>query len=264
VFPNVIDYWGPCGMVFFRNPQVRWTPLQTDTQEIAIALERPINDIDPGNIRLVEEFADGEIQDDEKVPDFTIHYRVEGALGHLQVAGMLRRVGYDYRANSSEPWQNGAQTGWGVDLSGAIKTGEKDKLMLSIVHGRGIASYMNDGGMDLAPTALYFPTAASPMPVLSAEAVPLTGVLAYYDLYWNNMFSTALGYSVTEVQNTNFQEDVAFHKGQYASLNLLATPNERVLIGAELMWGRRTNNNGDTGNDVRFQFSAKYSFDREL
>ena len=26
IFPNVIDYWGPTGMVFLRNPQIRWTP----------------------------------------------------------------------------------------------------------------------------------------------------------------------------------------------------------------------------------------------
>ena len=26
VFPNSIEYWGPNGMVFFRNVQLRWTP----------------------------------------------------------------------------------------------------------------------------------------------------------------------------------------------------------------------------------------------
>src|SRR6478735_4293720 len=25
IFPNVVDYWGPAGMVFVRNPQLRWT-----------------------------------------------------------------------------------------------------------------------------------------------------------------------------------------------------------------------------------------------
>ena len=28
VFPNSVEYWGPNGMVFFRNVQVRWTPWQ--------------------------------------------------------------------------------------------------------------------------------------------------------------------------------------------------------------------------------------------
>ena len=28
VFPNSLEYWGPTGMVFFRNVQVRWMPTQ--------------------------------------------------------------------------------------------------------------------------------------------------------------------------------------------------------------------------------------------
>ena len=27
VFPNSLEYWGPTGMVFFRNVQVRWIPI---------------------------------------------------------------------------------------------------------------------------------------------------------------------------------------------------------------------------------------------
>jgi hypothetical protein len=51
VFPNTIDYWGPTGMVFYRLPQLRWTPYKTAQSQFAIALERPGNDIDPGQIR---------------------------------------------------------------------------------------------------------------------------------------------------------------------------------------------------------------------
>jgi hypothetical protein len=25
IFPNVVDYWGPAGMVFVRTPQIRLT-----------------------------------------------------------------------------------------------------------------------------------------------------------------------------------------------------------------------------------------------
>ena len=32
VFPNSIEYWGPTGMVFFRNVQVRWMPIQRRTR----------------------------------------------------------------------------------------------------------------------------------------------------------------------------------------------------------------------------------------
>ena len=55
VFPNTIDYWGPSGMVFLRNPQIRWTPV-SGSNSFAVAIEKPGNDIDPGQIREVADF----------------------------------------------------------------------------------------------------------------------------------------------------------------------------------------------------------------
>ncbi len=266
VFPNVIDYWGPPGMVFLRTPQLRWTALKTDVASIAVAVERPSNDIDPGNVRLIEEYANATVLGDQKVPDLTAQYRMDATWGHAQLAAILRSVGYEYQANAAEAFRKGHQTGWGVNLSGALKGPEKDQLLLQAVYGHGIASYMNDGGMDIAPTATYPanvpPTAATPL--LSAEAVPLLGVVAYYDHYWNAKLSTSLGYSFTKVDNTNFQEAIAFHRGDYASINLLAYPADNVMFGAELMWGRRMDNDGVTGHDYRLQVSAKYNFGVKL
>src|SRR5215472_15496689 len=28
-WPNTIEYWGPCGMVFYRNVQIRYAPIKT-------------------------------------------------------------------------------------------------------------------------------------------------------------------------------------------------------------------------------------------
>ncbi len=39
VFPNSIEYWGPPGMAFYRNVQVRWMPLQGDSR-VTVAIER--------------------------------------------------------------------------------------------------------------------------------------------------------------------------------------------------------------------------------
>ena len=84
VFPNTIDYWGPPGMVFYRNVQIRWTPFRTDNSHFAIAIERPGNDIDGGNVRLIEGFEDAEIQNDEELPDLTAQWRLNGDWGHFQ------------------------------------------------------------------------------------------------------------------------------------------------------------------------------------
>ena len=56
----------------------------------------------------------------------------------------------------------------------------------------------------------------------------------------------------------------AFQKGEYASVNLLATPAKNVMVGGELLWGKRTNNDGSSGDDMRFQFTVKYNFSSTL
>lgn len=261
VFPNVIDYWGPPGMVFLRDPQIRWTFYRTKNDSIAAALEKPSNDIDSGNIRLVQGWENAVVNGDETVPDLTAQWRHDDDWGHFQVAGILRKVGYEYSL-AGEPLQKSSQTGWGIDLTAGIKTIGKDQLLLAVVHGDGIASYQNDGGMDLAPTAL--PTVNPGAPQIAGEAVPLTGVMVYYDHYWNDMWSSSIGYSYDQVDNTNFQATNAFHKGEYASVNLLAYPAKNVMIGGELLYGKLYNNNGTSGDDVRFQFTVKYSFGTKL
>lgn len=270
VFPNVIDYWGPPGMVFFRNVQVRWTAYRAANDSLAFAIEKPSNDVDSGNIREVQGFENATFNPDQTLPDFTLQYRHDDNWGHIQAAGILRKVGFEYSlapcpnppTPGCEPFQKGHQTGWGIDLSAALNTFDKDKVLLSVVHGQGIATYMNDGGMDIAPTT----TAEGPPTAeqIGSEAVPLTGVMVYYDHYWNSMWSTTLGYSSTQVANTSLQNTTAFHKGQYASINLLMYPASRVMVGVELMYGKLTNNDGTTGDDVRFQFSAKYDFGAKL
>jgi hypothetical protein len=268
VFPDVIDYWGPSGMVFNRDPQIRWTPYRTSNAQFAISIEQPSNDADPGNIRLIEEYANATVRGNETVPDLAAHYWMGGDWGHFQVAGLLRRVGYEYQVAPGEPFFKGSKTGWGINLSSVINMSslvsmlEKDRLLLQLVHGDGIATYMNDGGMDLAPTATLNPL--SPTPNLDAEAVPLTGLVAYYGHYWTPKLESSVGYSYTEVTNTNFQATNAFHKGDYASGNLIFYPTDKVMFGVEAMWGRRTDNNGVTGYDWRFQLSGKYNFGIKL
>lgn len=247
VFPNTIDYWGPSGMVFLRNPQLRWTPWSDGSSHAALAIEKPGNDIDPGQIREFDPQLGENLQGDNEVPDFTARWRTAGDWGHFQTAGILRRVGFETRGTpGNEP--SGDETGWGINLSTNINVFDRDRVVGQVVYGEGIASYMNDGGTDLAPGDS------------GAETVPLTGVVAYYDHYWNDRWSSAIGYSFTEVDNTSLQTGDAFHKGEYASVNLLYFPGANLLFGGELLWGQRTDDNGASGEDTRFQFSAKYNF----
>jgi hypothetical protein len=127
-----------------------------------------------------------------------------------------------------------------------------DKVILSAVYGRGIASYMNDGGTDQAAEG----TLTTPQ----ASSVPLFGLTAYYEHAWSEHWNSVFGYSRTQVINRSLQDGGAFHSGEYASANVLYLPAKSILIGAEALWGRRKDRSGNQGNDIRSQISFKYSF----
>ena len=252
IFPNVVEYWGPPGMVFLRTPQIRYRAYANEKNHstLSIAIERPSNDVDAGQLREIDPSLGG-VTGTQKVPDFTAQWRQESGWGHWQVAGILRKVAFETPGNpNSDP--SGNETGWGVDATGSIKFGKKDKLLPGVVYGNGIATYMNDGGVDLAPDG----TLANP----EAKAIPLLGVSLYYDHYWSDRYSSSFGYSRTEVDNADLQAGDAFKRGEYASANLLYYPTKNFFYGGEALWGKRTDNDGDSGDDVRVQISFHYSF----
>ena len=252
MWPNIIDYWGPAGMVFLRNPQIRWSPIETDNRTLAVAIEHPSNDVDAGNIRQVDPNF-GNVSPKSELPDFTARLKQRGDFGYVQLAGIVRRLGYDTPGVSTGT--HGNDVGWGLDLTSTIKVKgtKKDQILLSGVYGDGIANYMNDGGMDLAAET-GGPNGAQP------KAVPLFGLMAYYDHWWSDKWSSSVGYGRTQVKNTDLQTLSTFHSGEYASGNLIWWPTKSVFFGGEFLWGQRRDNSGAKGIDNRVQFSANYKF----
>lgn len=250
-FPNVIDYWGPPGMVYLRNPQFRYTPWQKDGMHLAFSLEAPNAAIDTGKLAEVD-FPDAlDVQSHSKYPDLVARFGKEGDWGQFQVAGILRYLGYEVASlPGNEP--SGHEMGWGINLSGWLSTGGKNRITGAIVYGEGIASYMNDGGTDLAPSDF----SATP----GAEAVKTIGGFLYYDQYWNDYWSSSFGVSAHRQDTTSGQAADAYKQGTYASANLLWYPAKNVMTGAELLWGKLEEKDGDTADDFRVQFSGQYKY----
>jgi hypothetical protein len=255
IFPNVIDYWGPPGMVFLRNPQFRLTPWRDDNNHFSVALERPGNDVDPGNLREIDPDFGANVTSRQVAPDLTVQLYHKDTWGHVQLAGILRALGFETLGNPHNV-PKGTEVGWGVDLTGSLNAFDKDQLIGGVVYGHGIANYMNDGGTDLA--------AGNTILDPKAEAVPLLGISAYYDHYWSSSWSTSFGYSFTQVDNTPVQAGNAFRIGEYASVNLLYSPAPNLMIGGEALWGQRIDHDHNAGDDVRFQFSVKYAFGTKI
>ena len=59
VSPNVLDFWGPSGMIFVRDPQIRWTPWDQNGVRAVVGLEVPSAAIDEGEAAAIGEAKAG-------------------------------------------------------------------------------------------------------------------------------------------------------------------------------------------------------------
>ena len=256
VFPNTVEYWGPNGMIFFRNPQVRWMPIRGDTH-LWIALERPGASADAGIIADRIELQN--IRPRFQFPDVSAQYRQAFSHGYVQVAGIVRSIKIDHLSSTAALNLDQSIVGWGTTLSSNLKFKKKDVLRLQYVYGHGVENYMNDAPIDVAPE----PSFGNPTKPVKGKALPMWSLVTYLDHSWTERWTTSFGYSQLIIQNTSLQNPSDFHKGQYGSANLLCAAYDHLLVGGEFLWGRRTNfADGFRVNDYRVQFSFKYSFDK--
>src|SRR5262245_28701549 len=253
VFPNSLEYWGPSGMVFFRNVQVRWMPIQGETR-LTIAIERPGASADAGSIadRIELQGVKGRFP----APDISAEYRYGGqSWGYVEAAGIVRWMKID-DTNNDQFNLDQTLTGWGINLSSNLKFA-KDVLRLQYVFGEGIQNYMNDAPVDVGAKA-NLGNAISPV---EGEALGCQGLVVFLDHTWSDKWTSSVGYSRIDIDNSDLQNPDAFHIGQYALGNLLYYPAPNVMMGGEFQWGRRENNSdGFTSDDYRIQFSFKYNF----
>jgi hypothetical protein len=254
VFPNSIEYWGPNGMVFFRNVQLRWTPWSDATgSRFAVAIERPGASGDQGDFANRIELQN--IRGRFPAPDISAHYRHARGWGHVQVAGIVRWIRWDDILDDAFDL-TGSDTGWGINVSSNLKFA-KHVARLQVVYGEGIQNYFNDAPVDVG--IRRNPT--NPRTPILGEALPALGIVAFLDLNWSDRWTSTVGYSQVDITNSDGQSADAFHKGHYALGNILYYPLKNVFLGPELQWGKRENfSDGFTSDDVRIQFSVKWSF----
>ena len=254
VFPNSIEYWGPTGMAFFRNVQVRYMPIKGDTR-LTIALERPGASADQGVYTGRVELAD--VKPRFPLPDLSAEYRLGQPWGYVELAGIARRI--EWKDQGTDQFDlTGDAMGWGLSLSSNIKFG-KDVVRLQGIYGEGIQNYMNDAPVDVGIES----NPGNPVAPIKGVALPLTGLSAFLDHVWNDKFSSTVGYSMIDIDNSDGQAPSAFKVGHYALANVLYTPVPNVMTGLELQWGRRENfTDGFETDIVKIQYSFKYNFSR--
>lgn len=254
VFPNTVEYWGPNGMVFFRNVQFRWMPIKGETR-LTFALERPGASADQGVYANRVELQD--VVPRFRLPDLSGEYRKAFKAGYVEIAAITRLI--EWRDTNNDQYNlSGHAIGWGLNLSTNLKfNGGNDTFRGSVVYGKGIQNYMNDAPVDIGIKN----NSNDPVKPFLGKALPLLGVVAFIDHTWSEKFTTAFGWSMLAINNTDGMADNAYKQGDYFAANLMYYPVKNVMAGVEIQYGDRKNFRDGFKSDItKVQCSFKYSF----
>ena len=123
VFPNSLEYWGPTGMVFFRNVQVRWMPIQGDTRLTLgaraagrVGRRRPAR----RPYRAAERQGP-----DRRCPTSPASTAAAARAATSRRPGMLGQMKWDDLLDDAFDL-SGSATRWGINLSSNVKFGDSD------------------------------------------------------------------------------------------------------------------------------------------
>jgi hypothetical protein len=272
VFPNVLDYEGPPGMVLVRQPiaSVHWK--FCERFKVSLGVEQPYSDVqwfednkwvvNPNSGIITTPGVGRDIQD---MPDFTGNVRYEGDYGHLQVAGIARKLSFRPAVGSDLD-----VFGYGINVTGTWhpwarlhcapkgctedpEPWQRSRFLAQYAVGRGINRYIQDvNGLGLDATF---------DPVNGFRAIPSYGWFVAYEHWWARRWAsnfTVGGSAWSDLTDT--LPDSTYKNATYYSANLIWLPVDRMGVGIEYLHGTRENKDGQSGTAQRLQTGVQYRF----
>lgn len=241
--PDQLEFQGPNGQVSLRNPQLRYTAKLAKKTTLSFSVEKASSDV---------AFKTPEFNalPNDPMPDFTVKLRHGMDRGHIQVAAIFRDVAAYLPSGVSD-----SVFGWGISISGSIKTIGKDTFVYQGAYGQGIERYLNDTsglGIDAAVISNTQP---------ELKALPVVGTYAAYQHWWFSKLRSSAIYGFVQVDNTIAQSGSTFHQSNYAEANVIWNPFGSLNVGVAYLYGWINKMDKSTGNASRIMFSAKYNFD---
>ena len=271
VFPNVLDYEGPGGMVLVRQPIFAVRAPISENLKLTAGIEQPYSDIqwfdganwvvNPGTGIITTPGVAKNVQD---MPDFTANIRYTGEYGHVQVAGIARKLTYQPATGDSAL----DELGYGINLTGTLHPWammsdtptkgdcatplSKSRFLAQYAAGKGINRYIQDvNGLGLDATF---------DPVNGFRPIPTRGWFIAYEQWWAKKWATNITYGQNSMDLTDTLPDNTYQGANYVSANLIWLPVDRMGVGLEYLFGTRENKNGQRGDNSRIQMAVQYRF----
>ena len=245
VYPDVIDYEGPNGLVYVRQPQLRYThPFLDRRAQFALAAEQATPQIDTDDSGRG---TDSEIH--HRLPDFTAHLRYDDEKwGHVQAAGIFRQLSYENELRRDEV------NGWGVSVSAQFKVFERDTVQLQATYGEGIARYVQD------PSGLNLDAGLDAEG--SLKAIPVFAISTGYTHHWSERWRSTVSYSFVRVDPEFSNGPLAFERSHYVAANLIYQSSSAVSMGLEYLYGIKQVADGEDTDGHRLNFVIKYDINK--
>jgi hypothetical protein len=271
VFPSVLDYQGPGGMILMRQPIFSLHFPISKKLTFAIGIEQPYSDIqwfqngtwivNPGSGIVTTAGVDRNVQD---LPDLTAHIEYKDDYGHLQVAGIVRKLTFQPGTGDSAL----DDVGYGINLTGSFHpwavltctptTGDqstpwsKTRILGQFAAGRGISRYMQDtNGLGLDATF---------DPLRGFHVIPSYGWFVAYEQWWTKRWISNFTYGQDALNLTDTLPGTTYQRANYVSANIIWLPIERMGVGIEYLYGFRKDKDGERGENSRIQVGFQYRF----
>jgi hypothetical protein len=193
VFPNSVEYWAPPAWSSSATVQLRWTPVVEWRLALRDRLERPGASADQGRLRGPHRAAGR--QGRFPLPALSAHYRRAGGWGHVQVAGIVRQMKWD-DLNTDQFDLSGDATRLGLNLSSNVKIAKNTS------HG---VRRLRRGHPELHERRARgrgHRATSNPRTPIVGKALPLLASSAFLDLNWNAKWTSTVGYSMIDIDNS--------------------------------------------------------------
>jgi hypothetical protein len=241
--PEGLDHEGINGQIFLRQAQVRYFPKIGQDWHLLLSAEDPTAVI--GNGKGISQYPDL-VASVER--DIFERWHVKSSL-------LLRKV---YGECECLDGKSDTTTGWAISVSGMTgisRWDKRDNFQIQLSYGEGYSHYINDLGSINAPDAIFDPDTAE------LSAIPVFAMYASFQKWWSpNMRSNFIyGYVNVKDLYQNYAP-TSYNSTNRFSVNYIWSPIARIDLGAEFLFGSRTNQNGETGKAKQLQLSAKYRY----
>lgn len=245
-WPDVVDYAGPNAMINRRQAQIRYSPSiykGVGQMNLLFSIEQPTSDIST-TATGVPPGADPE----SLAPDGVVAWRWEGKVGHVQLSGLFRSLGYDSPAGDQTVF------GWGSSASGAFNLFKADKFLWQIAYGHGMARYVNDLGSADLDAALDDSG--------NLKAIPVFAAAVGYTHEWSKHFRSTASFGYVNADPTTSLGAFAIETTTYASANLVWHVTPSFRMGLEYLFGTKETQNGAEHDGHRIDFVFRYDLVR--